>query len=118
MPLYEYQCSACAHRFESLQKVTAAPLSICPSCHQETLRKLVSAPAFSLKGTGWYVTDFKDSRKSSSSAPEMTKIDINEDGKDKDVNKDAKGGKDSNDTNNTDKKDTTKDTKSTAEGVA
>lgn len=59
MPIYEYQCDACAHRLERLQKVSDAPLVKCPECHEEKLNKLVSAPAFRLKGGGWYETDFK-----------------------------------------------------------
>lgn len=57
MPLYEYECGACGHRFESIQKFSDAPLTECPKC-LGTLRKLQSAPAFQLKGTGWYATDY------------------------------------------------------------
>ena len=59
MPIYEYQCEACEHVFESLQKISDAPLTSCPDCGAEALKKLVSAPAFRLKGGGWYETDFK-----------------------------------------------------------
>jgi putative FmdB family regulatory protein len=59
MPIYEYQCEACRHVFDSLQKISEAPLSTCPDCGAEALKKLVSAPAFRLKGGGWYETDFK-----------------------------------------------------------
>ncbi|HEY7930538.1 MAG TPA: zinc ribbon domain-containing protein [Steroidobacteraceae bacterium] len=59
MPFYEYQCSQCAHSFEALQKISDAPLKKCPSCGRNTLKKLVSAPVFRLKGSGWYETDFK-----------------------------------------------------------
>ena len=59
MPIYEYQCGACEHVFESLQKISDAPLTRCPDCGAEALKKLVSAPAFRLKGGGWYETDFK-----------------------------------------------------------
>ena len=65
MPLYEYQCDSCGHRFEALQKFSDPPLATCPKCGQ-ALRKLLAAPAFQLKGTGWYVTDF--AKKDSSSA--------------------------------------------------
>ena len=57
MPLYEYECSACNHRFEIIQKFSDAPITECPRC-SGTLRKLQSAPAFQLKGTGWYATDY------------------------------------------------------------
>ena len=63
MPFYEYQCTECGHRLEKLQKMSDAPLVDCPSCHGATLKKLVSAAAFRLKGTGWYETDFKNGEK-------------------------------------------------------
>ena len=63
MPIYEYACSACGHRLEALQKVSDAPLRKCPECGKSTLRKLVSAPSFRLKGGGWYETDFKSGNK-------------------------------------------------------
>jgi putative FmdB family regulatory protein len=59
MPIYEYQCSACGHQFEALQKASDAALVDCPVCEGTTLRKKISAPAFRLSGTGWYETDFK-----------------------------------------------------------
>lgn len=59
MPIYEYQCQACGHRLEKLQKVSDDPLRDCPSCSKPELTKLVSAAAFRLKGSGWYETDFK-----------------------------------------------------------
>lgn len=61
MPIYEYQCTKCGHDLEALQKVSDAPLTTCPQCQQQTLRKLVSAASFRLKGGGWYETDFKTS---------------------------------------------------------
>lgn len=62
MPIYEYQCQQCAHRFDKLQKLSDAPLHTCPECQQESLSKLVSAPRFKLTGTGWYETDFKNKK--------------------------------------------------------
>ncbi len=59
MPIYEYACDGCGHEFETLQKMSEEPLKECPACHQMTLRRLVSAAGFQLKGTGWYVTDFR-----------------------------------------------------------
>ncbi len=59
MPIYEYQCSACAHQLEALQKMTDEPLKECPVCHQAALTRLVSAAGFQLKGTGWYATDYR-----------------------------------------------------------
>lgn len=63
MPIYEYQCESCSHRLEKLQKMSDAPLTDCPECGQSTLKKLVSAAAFRLKGGGWYETDFKTGKK-------------------------------------------------------
>ena len=64
MPIYEYQCSSCDHKFEMIQKISSAPLEICPKCNSPSLKKLVSESAFKLKGSGWYETDFKNSKKS------------------------------------------------------
>jgi len=63
MPIYEYQCEACSHQFDALQKLSDATLSDCPACHASRLRKLVSAAGFRLKGSGWYETDFKSGSK-------------------------------------------------------
>lgn len=61
MPIYEYRCNACDHKFEALQKFSDAPLVTCPVCANDALVKLVSAAGFQLKGSGWYQTDFKSS---------------------------------------------------------
>ncbi|MBV6288480.1 FmdB family zinc ribbon protein [Pseudomonas aegrilactucae] len=63
MPLYDYQCAACSHQMEALQKISAAPLTDCPACQAPALKKLISAPGFRLGGTGWYETDFKTGSK-------------------------------------------------------
>lgn len=63
MPIYEYQCNNCGHHLETIQKMSDDPLTDCPECDTSSLRKLVSAAAFKLKGTGWYETDFKDKNK-------------------------------------------------------
>lgn len=60
MPIYEYRCPFCQHQFEILQKVSDAEKTQCPNCHKEGLEKIVFAPKFQLKGTGWYETDFKN----------------------------------------------------------
>ena len=57
MPLYEYQCEQCGHRFEVIQKFSDAPLADCPKC-SGAVRKLLSSPAIQFKGTGWYITDY------------------------------------------------------------
>lgn len=59
MPFYEYQCRSCGHQLEVLQKISDKPLRKCPACGKSALTKLVSAPVFRLKGSGWYETDFK-----------------------------------------------------------
>jgi putative FmdB family regulatory protein len=59
MPIYEYQCKACGHTLEAIQKVSDTPLTDCPACHTPELSKLISAAGFRLKGGGWYETDFK-----------------------------------------------------------
>jgi putative FmdB family regulatory protein len=59
MPFYEYECSACKHHEEVLQKISDAPLKKCPNCGKQALKRLISAPVFRLKGGGWYETDFK-----------------------------------------------------------
>ncbi len=63
MPFYEYQCTKCDHKEEVLQKINDKPLKKCPSCGRPTMKKLVSAAAFRLKGSGWYETDFKSGEK-------------------------------------------------------
>jgi putative FmdB family regulatory protein len=57
MPLYEYECDACAHRFELIQKFSDPPVDVCPACGGR-VRKLISSPAIQFKGSGWYVTDY------------------------------------------------------------
>lgn len=59
MPIYEYLCEGCGHELEAMQKMSEEPLRNCPACGKPALRKLISASGFQLKGSGWYVTDFK-----------------------------------------------------------
>ncbi len=63
MPIYEYACRACDHAFETMQKASESPLEDCPECGEPQLKKLLSAPVFRLKGSGWYETDFKSGDK-------------------------------------------------------
>jgi putative FmdB family regulatory protein len=77
MPLYEYECGACGHRFEIIQKFSDGPPDACPKCGKGPLQRLLSSPAIQFKGTGWYVTDYaakgKGSDKSSESGKSETK---------------------------------------------
>jgi len=59
MPIYEYRCEACGHQKEVLQKISDAPLTVCPACGKASFNKMLSAPGFQLTGSGWYATDFK-----------------------------------------------------------
>lgn len=63
MPIYEYRCQDCGHEMEKLQRMNDTPLVDCPACAQPALKKLISAAAFRLKGSGWYETDFKQDGK-------------------------------------------------------
>ncbi len=62
MPFYEYQCPHCGFDEEVLQSINDKPLKKCPSCGKAGLKKLISAPVFRLKGSGWYETDFKSDK--------------------------------------------------------
>lgn len=68
MPIYAYACSACGHKKDALQKLSDPPLTDCPACGQPTLTKQVTAAGFQLKGSGWYVTDFRNNSGSDASA--------------------------------------------------
>ena len=63
MPIYGYQCQACHHEFELMQKMSDPAPSVCPVCGKPDVRKLLSAAGFQLKGSGWYATDFKGAAK-------------------------------------------------------
>ncbi len=67
MPIYAYRCEHCGFQKDALQKVSDPPLVDCPSCGQPKLAKQLTAAGFALKGSGWYVTDFRDSGKKSTS---------------------------------------------------
>jgi putative FmdB family regulatory protein len=79
MPLYEYECGACGHRFEIIQKFSDGPPDACPKCGQGPLQRQQSSPAFQFKGTGWYVTDYaakgRGSEKSSGESKPDSKSD-------------------------------------------
>jgi len=89
MPIYEYACKSCGHVFDALQKMAEDPLTDCPDCGEPELKKLLSAPNFRLKGSGWYETDFKkDNQRNLAGGP---------------AKKDAKDGKDGKDSKTADK---------------
>lgn len=77
MPIYEYRCDACGHEMEALQKISDNVLTDCPACEQPALKKLISAAGFRLSGSGWYETDFKNSKQKNLSgdktAPQTSK---------------------------------------------
>jgi len=58
MPLYEYECEACAATFEKIRKFSDPPLEVCEKCGKGPVRKLISSPAIQFKGSGWYITDY------------------------------------------------------------
>ena len=74
MPLYEYRCDACGHRFERIQKFADPLVEVCPSC-SGLVRKLISSPAFQFKGSGWYVTDYARSGKPEGAETDGAKAD-------------------------------------------
>lgn len=93
MPIYEYRCEACGHQDEHLQKVSEAPLTVCPACGKASYKKQLSAAGFQLKGSGWYATDFKTTGKKSAKKDEA-KTEAKSDAKSEpksDSKNDAKG---------------------------
>jgi putative FmdB family regulatory protein len=76
MPIYAYACKECEHTLDALQKIADEPLVDCPACGKPGLKRLLSAPRFRLKGTGWYETDFKrDKQRNLAGEKEATKKD-------------------------------------------
>lgn len=65
MPIYAYKCTSCEHEQDVLQKISDEPLRVCPACNEPSFSKQVTAAGFQLKGSGWYVTDFRDGGKKS-----------------------------------------------------
>ena len=96
MPIYEYQCEECERKTEAIQRLDDPPLTLCPHCGGP-LKKLMSAPAFQFKGTGWYVTDYADENKRGSGGDgEPSKSDSGDTetstGKDDSSSKDSSSG--------------------------
>lgn len=95
MPIYAYACKNCEHELDALQKIADEPLVDCPECGQPALKRLLSAPRFRLKGSGWYETDFKTDNKRNLAASDSEKpeSDAKSDSK-SDTKPDAKPGGD------------------------
>ena len=68
MPIYAYKCESCGHAKDVLQKMSDDPLSVCPACGQASFKKQLTAAGFQLKGSGWYVTDFREGNKPAAGA--------------------------------------------------
>jgi len=69
MPIYAYKCESCGHAKDVLQKISDAPLTVCPHCGAPAFKKQVTAAGFQLKGSGWYVTDFRGGNSTGVAAP-------------------------------------------------
>ena len=90
MPFYEYQCKNCGHSLEAMQKVSDPALKKCPHCGKSQLQKLMSAPVFRLKGSGWYETDFKSDQDNKRNLAERPEAEApKEDKKDKSESKET-----------------------------
>ena len=94
MPIYQYNCQACGHQLEVLQKVSEEPLTDCPECGKTTLKKGVTAAAFRLKGTGWYETDFKNKSKDAKGAEGKSKSETESVASKPEADKSGKGAQD------------------------
>ncbi len=110
MPLYEYECNDCEHRFERIQKFSDPLVSTCPVCDGE-VRKLLSSPAIQFKGTGWYVTDY--AKKPSGDQPSGAAGDPKDGGK-KDGGSTGANGKDAGASTSKDASSSSTKTESTA----
>lgn len=125
MPIYEYRCQDCGHELEKLQRMSDAPLVDCPACEKPGLKKLISAAAFRLKGSGWYETDFKkDGKRNLAGDGDGDKSAAKSDDKsggDKKAGDDGKSGKSSDSSSGdkkTDSKSKTKDTGGNSKSAA
>ena len=79
MPIYAYKCGSCGHAKDVLQKISDAPLTVCPACGAEAFTKQVTAAGFQLKGSGWYVTDFRGGNGGSSAPATDSKVEAKAD---------------------------------------
>jgi putative FmdB family regulatory protein len=69
MPIYAYRCEECGFAKDVLQKISDEPLTDCPTCGKSSFKKQITAAGFQLKGSGWYVTDFRGGNSGGTSAP-------------------------------------------------
>jgi len=105
MPMYEYECDACGHRFERIQKFSDPPIEECPNCGERKVQKLLSSPAIQFKGTGWYITDYAKKGSAGTDAKASSATEGSKDKGSKESNesreskesKDSKGSKESKD---------------------
>jgi putative FmdB family regulatory protein len=81
MPIYAYRCAACGHAKDVLQKMSDAPLAVCPACGAPRFQKQVTAAGFQLKGSGWYVTDFREGSNKKADKPADKAVDASADKK-------------------------------------
>ena len=72
MPIYEYRCQACGHELEAMQRISADPLTSCPQCAKDGLKRLISQTSFVLKGSGWYATDYAGKKPAPASGSESS----------------------------------------------
>nr|WP_315486421.1 FmdB family zinc ribbon protein [uncultured Undibacterium sp.] len=79
MPIYAYRCDECGFAKDVLQKMSEDPLTVCPECQQTSFKKQVTAAGFQLKGSGWYVTDFRGGNTSKESTGIATSVDTKPD---------------------------------------
>jgi putative FmdB family regulatory protein len=84
MPMYEYECTACGHRFERIRKFSDPPIEECPSCGEPKVQKLLSSPAIQFKGTGWYINDYAKKSSTGTDAKSGGSTDAANESKDKD----------------------------------
>jgi putative FmdB family regulatory protein len=89
VPLYEYECQACHHRFEQIQLFRDPLVKVCPKCGKRRVKKLLSSPAIQFKGTGWYVTDYQR-KGSGASLPDRPEGDKKKDSGEKETGKSSK----------------------------
>lgn len=90
MPIYEYECKRCGHRFELIQKFSDKPRKRCPEC-RGAVERLISSPAIRFKGTGWYVTDYADKKKGADESEGKAAEGASSDGKKSEAKSETKG---------------------------